>query len=94
MAQVHSRLMHCPDIGFMDLPRRHGAKWTIGEEHLIDQLYREEQKTIHETAVQVARATQAVRGRLSLMYFGRPGGLDRLPWNSEDDVQLRELYYE
>ena len=77
----------------MDLPGRHGAPWTIGEEHLVDRLYREEQKTIHQIAVQAARTTQAVMGRLSLMYFGKPGGVDRLPWNSGDDVQLRELYH-
>ena len=77
----------------MDLPGRHGAPWTIGEEHLMDRLYREEQKTIHQIAVQVARTTRAVMGRLSLMYFGKGGGVDRLPWNSGDDVQLRELYH-
>ena len=91
--QVCSCLIRAPDIGFMDLPQRRGAPWTIGEEHRVDRLYREEQKTIHQIAVQVARTTPAVMARLSLMYFGKPGGVDRLPWNSGDDVQLRELYH-
>ena len=71
----------------MDLPQRRGAPWTIGEEHRVDRLYREEQKTIHQIAIQVARTTSAVMGRLSLMYFGKLGGVDRLPWTSEDDFE-------
>ena len=79
----------------MDLPQRRGAPWTIGEEHRVDRLYREEQKTIHQIAIQVARTTEAVMGRLSFMYFGMEAwnNVDRSPWNNEDDVQLREWYH-
>ena len=93
--QVCSCLIRAPDIGFMDLPQRRGAPWTIGEEHRLDRLYREEQETIHQIAIQVARTTSAVMGRLSLMYFGMVAwdNVDRSPWNYEDDVQLREWYH-
>ena len=91
------RIASCHDIGLS----RHGAYWTIEEEHQIDRLYRLEQKQVQNVACIVGRTPEAVMGRLALLYFGKSGGTGdtrrpwsdgRRPWSDEEDAQLKELY--
>ena len=70
--------------------------WTIEEEHLLDRLYRGEDRTVQEIASMLGRNEIATRCRLTLLYFGREGGTesqrDPKPWCDGIDAQLKDLY--
>ena len=72
------------------LSEKRGA-WINGDEHLLDRLYRDEQKAIQEVAGKVARTSPAVMCQLTFMYFGKyvgnTGGTDPLPWTMGEDVK-------
>ena len=52
---------------------------------------------MHDIASRLSRTTSAVRGRLTLLYFGVRSGVDSqhdpVPWSNADDAKLEGLYF-
>lgn len=70
--------------------------WTIEEEHVLDRLYRGEDKVVQDVADILGRTELITRARLTLLYFGREGATesrrDPQTWCAADDARLKDFY--
>ena len=75
---------------------RTSTPWTIEEEHVLDRLYRREDKVVQDVADILGRTELITRARLTLLYFGREGATesrrDPQTWCAADDARLKDFY--